>query len=63
MFFFQKDIIKAKCTKSLPLPILLNAIVVTFLWILYGIAMNKVQLQVSSKLAEYNSTEVTKTVS
>lgn len=46
-----KDVIKAKCTKALPFPILLNAFIVTFLWFLYGVAINKVLLQIQAGFA------------
>ncbi|XP_046678231.1 sugar transporter SWEET1-like isoform X1 [Homalodisca vitripennis] len=46
-----KYVIASKSTKDLPFPIIVSALCVTFLWTLYGIAINKVALQVQTGFA------------
>jgi solute carrier family 50 protein (sugar transporter) len=45
--YLQGDVIRTKCTKTLPFPLILSGTVVTFLWLLYGIIIKNPFIQVS----------------
>jgi len=44
--FFQGEIIRTKSTATLPFPIILSGFIVTFEWLLYGIIINNIFIQV-----------------
>lgn len=46
LLFFQGEILKTHNTDCLPMPLIVSGSLVSFMWLLYGIAINEMFLQV-----------------